>query len=98
MKKNVLLHLDINYINYTYLNENNKQIEEKTIYDIEVKELKQERCMSALSYIEYIGDFNIDDYIGNDSLKKSWKMILKTLNEMSDEEIEKINYTENNII
>ena len=65
---------------------------------ISVKELKQERWMSALSYIEYIGDFNIDDYIGNDSLKKSWKMILKTLNEMSDEEIEKINYTKNNLI
>jgi len=65
---------------------------------ISVKDLKQERWMSALSYIEHIGDFNIDDYTGNDSLKKSWEMILKTLNEMSDEEIEKINYTKNNFI
>jgi hypothetical protein len=65
---------------------------------IAVKELKQEKWMIALSYIEYIGNFNIDDYTGNDSLKQSWKKILKTLNDMSDEEIEKINYTKNNII
>ena len=54
-----------------------------------VKEIKGKRWMAILSHIEEKGNFNVDDF---DSVEESWVKILKTINEMT---IEQINYLHN---
>jgi hypothetical protein len=49
-----------------------------------VKEVKGKRWMCILSHIENNGNFSVDDF--ND-VNDSWKIILKTINKMSVEEI-----------
>lgn len=52
---------------------------------IAIKEVKGNRWMSVLSYIENKGDFSVDDY---NSVQESWAKILDTLNKMEIEELD----------
>ena len=54
---------------------------------IPVKEVKGKRWMHVLRYLEAKSDFLIDDY----SIEDGWKVILKALNDLSDEEVNKLN-------
>jgi len=63
-------------------------------YAIAIKEKKGKRWMSVLSVIEAKGDFDIDDFkTPNDS----WKKILETINNLTSEEILKLDIKRNSL-
>lgn len=59
-----------------------------------VKEVKGKRWMLILSQIENKGNFNVDDF---NKVEDSWKLILKTINEMTDKEIHHLHHLKYNI-
>jgi len=58
---------------------------------IAVKEVKGKRWMAILSKLEIIGNFDIDDQHLVGDLNKSWKEILKTINSLDCQKIDKLN-------
>jgi hypothetical protein len=60
---------------------------------IVTKERKGKRWMAALSHIERLGHFNIDNY---SKIENSWQIIKDTIERMSDEELRKLDLARRN--
>jgi len=58
---------------------------------IAIKETKGRRWMNVLSKLEMIGNFDIDDEHLEGDINKSWKEILKTINILNEQQINKLN-------